>query len=75
MDNNVQLTIYAATLKHMNVDQFKALQENVLADGRWETAKGCVISGTTDYISVEPLDGEAKSMIYLGIEKDGYTHS
>ena len=74
MKGDMIVTINVATLRSMTDEQFHALRDHVLADGLWENARGCLIRGG-DYISVEPLDGDAKSMIYLGIEKDGYTHS
>ena len=76
MKNATSVTISAGALKKMTPQQFTALQENILADGMWETAYGCRITiGMSQEICVEPIDGHGKAMIFIGIERDGYTHS
>lgn len=75
MNNNIQVTIYVATLKNMTDEQFAALRDQVLADGLWENARGLNFSASSDLVTVCPLTADGDPMIYLGIEKDGYTHS
>jgi hypothetical protein len=62
-------------LREMTPEQLKALQENVLADGCWETASGLGLWFEWGTLMVSPKDIEGKPMLLIGIEKDGYTHS
>jgi hypothetical protein len=64
MKSHLKVEMTVATLRAMSPEQLKALQENILAEGRWETFDPATevlhVSGHGDYI---------------GIEKDGHTHS
>lgn len=74
MRNEVEIRVKAGTLKGMNLEQFKALQENVLNDGLWDNADELrLVSGFDDLGVMPQKNGE--TLIYIGIEKDGYTHS
>ncbi len=76
MQPHVKVDITAGTLAAMTVEQFTALRDNIVAEGKWESVDGVQVSsgGFGDYIGVMPFsDGE--SLIFIGIEKDGYTHS
>lgn len=77
----VEITV--GTLRAMTPEQFIALRDNVLAQDRWETADKVMISGS-DPLGVQPLKYKRasahttsayESMLFIGIEKDGYTHS
>jgi hypothetical protein len=65
----VDLTINAGTLRSMTDEQFHALRDNVLADGKWETVDGPLRIDGGEYLGVYLPN------IFIGIEKDGYTHS
>jgi hypothetical protein len=71
MQPHIKLDMTIGVLRAMTPEQLKSLQDNVLADGRWETYKDPTlhISGG-DYLGVFLDHG-----FFLGIEKDGYTHS
>lgn len=60
--------ITAGTLRDMTMEQLVALRQNVLADGNWETVNSCRISG------IDPV-GVNIGRMFIGIERDGYTHS
>jgi hypothetical protein len=74
MRNDTEVTIRVGTLKAMNAEQFLALKENVLADNMWENADSINLYMGDGALMVCPMNG-AFSMIVIGIEKDGYTHS
>lgn len=64
-------------LRDLTVEQERALKNNVLADGLWESAQSVKLwmdMGTLMLMPCSDLDGN-DSMILIGIEKDGYTHS
>ncbi len=65
----VQVQINAGTLVAMTDEQFHALRDNVLREGLWENVDGPLRIDGGDYLGVF-LPG-----IFVGIEKDGYTHS
>jgi hypothetical protein len=69
MQDHVNISIRAGALRSMTVEQFHALQEHVVAEGLWENVLEDVHVNGVDYLGVH-LPG-----IFLGIEKDGYTHS
>ena len=70
MQPHVMIEVTAGTLQQMTTPQFEALRDNVLAEGHWEPQTEPVrVIGGTDYIGVQ------LETIYIGIEKDGYTHS
>lgn len=84
MKPHLKVEVTVGLLCTMSAEQFEALKENVLGEGRWETADGLriVSGGGGDDIGVIPQmfraeDPEHKlhEIIYIGIEKDGYTHS
>lgn len=85
MKPDTPVKINAGTIAAMTVEQFLSLKKNICAEGQWETAVGLRVSGGGDYIGVEPLElnkrvfGESKDevrpIMFIGIEKDGYTHS
>ena len=70
MKPNVIIEIPAGTLATMTFGQFKALRDNIVAEGKWENVEAPVVrvSGG-DYIGVH------LPTMFIGIEKDGYTHS
>ena len=78
MKPGVKVEVTAGTLAGMTIEQFQALQKNVLAEGSWETTDVLRLSGG-EYLTVRPFhrdnNGFERMSIYLGIEKDGYTHS
>jgi hypothetical protein len=75
MRNDIEVTVRVGVLKAMNVEQFMALQEDVLADGKWENAKALSLGLGDGALMVAPRDENGNNMIVMGIEKDGYTHS
>lgn len=75
MKPGIRVEVTVGTLAQMTDEQFKALRDNVLAEDLWENAKGLYISGGADYIGVEPLDDVHSRIMFIGIERDGYTHS
>lgn len=75
MKPSIRVEVTVGTLAQMTDEQFKALRDDVLAEGLWETAAGLYISGGGDYIGVEPLDDVHSRIMFIGIERDGYTHS
>jgi hypothetical protein len=68
MKGDLKIDVNVATLRSMNAEQFEALKANVLADGKWETEQSLRLHGG-EYLGVY-LDS-----IFIGIERDGYTHS
>jgi len=52
----------------MTTEQFEALRD-LAQPGRWETQTEDVFVSGTDYLGVH------MTSIFLGIERDGYTHS
>lgn len=73
MKSHLKVEMTVETMRSMSPEQFKALQENILAQGRWEAFDPATevlhVSGHGDYIGV--YLGE----LFIGIEKDGHTHS
>lgn len=70
MNPGLNVNISAGTIASMTEAQFTALRDHVCATGRWDSLTDPIhVSGTGDYIGVW-LAG-----MFLGIEKDGYTHS
>jgi hypothetical protein len=69
MRPHVQIQLTAGTICAMTDEQFHALRDNVLAGGLWENVDGPLRIDGGDYLGVF-LPG-----IFVGIEKDGYTHS
>ena len=65
----VTVHIPVGTLMNMTDEQLFALRQNVLAEGLWENVEGVLRIDGLDYLGVH-LPG-----IFVGIEKDGYTHS
>lgn len=65
----VPIQINAGTLAAMTDEQFHALRDNVFAEGLWENVEGPLRIDGGEYLGVH-LPG-----IFVGIEKDGYTHS
>jgi hypothetical protein len=56
-------------MKQMTPEQFKSLQDNVLANGRWDSVDNVDIRWAGDHLGVQ-VGG-----MYIGIEPDGYAHS
>lgn len=69
MWDSTVLNITAGVLKKATPEQLKALKENILADGQWETSKPDLIFMDHDTVFVRFPE------ILIGIERDGYTHS
>lgn len=69
MKPNVRVDINVGTLRVMTDEQFHALRDNILNDGQWETVEEIRVDGAGSYIGVYLPN------IFIGIEKDGYTHS
>lgn len=74
MKPDIKMNITVGTFRSLTTAQFEALKNNVLADGCWETSDSVRVSGGGDYIGVEPMRQGARD-IFIGIERDGYTHS
>ena len=70
MRPDTPITTSAGVLAAMTAEQFSALQQNILAEGLWETVTEAVHISGTDYLGVHMPDG-----LFIGIEKDGHTHS
>lgn len=70
MHDNRRFIIPAGCLREMTVNQFLALQA-LTGKGRWENSDDQLFVSGTDYIGIV-MD---ESGFFLGIEKDGYTHS
>lgn len=76
MKPHIVPNITVGTLRTMTVEQFQALRDNILNDGMWETASGVDIIGSGDHLGVQPRGGTPEQpYMYIGIERDGYTHS
>lgn len=70
MHANRKFVIPAGCLREMTTEQFESLKK-LTQEGNWENSdKDLFVSGT-DYIGLV-MD---ESGFFLGIEKDGYTHS
>ena len=68
MDESTIIEIPAGALMAMTVEQLHSLQ-NIVAPGSWDTVKEPVRVSGVDYLGVY-LPG-----FFIGIEKDGYSHS
>lgn len=69
MKPHVEVRLTAGTLCAMTDEQFHALRDNILAEGRWDTEDGPVNVMGGSYLGVT-LQG-----MFIGIEPDGYTHT
>lgn len=69
MKPHVKVDVTAGTLAALTDEQFAALRDNVLAQGRFDSVGELRLAGGGDYLGVI-LPG-----LFIGIEKDGYTHS
>jgi hypothetical protein len=70
MRPHVKIDVNAGTLAAMTDEQFRALRENILAEGLWEQVEGPVrVDGAGEYVGVYLPN------LFIGIERDGYTHS
>jgi hypothetical protein len=69
MRYEVPVDINVGTLATMTAEQFVALRDNILAEGHWENQIDIRVRGAGDYVGVY-VGG-----MFIGIEKDGYTHS
>lgn len=74
MKSHIKVEMSVEVMRNMSVKQFQALQDNIIGEGRWETFDPATevlhVSGHGDYIGVTLDHG-----FFVGIEKDGYTHS
>lgn len=69
MRPGLNINISAGTFASMTDEQFHSLQ-NLTAEGSWDTLTEPIhVNGAGDYIGIW-LAG-----LFVGIEKDGYTHS
>ena len=79
MQPGTKVQVTAGTLASLTNEQFDALRTFILRPDAWEGAVRLRISGGGDFIGVEPMynddQGGEKPAIFIGIEKDGYTHS
>lgn len=70
MKPGLNVNISAGTIASMTTEQFIALRDNICAEGRWDQVNDPItVSGTGSYIGVH------LPSLFIGIEKDGYTHS
>ena len=69
MKPHVEVHISAGAICAMTDEQFHALRENILREGIWDQVEGPLRIDGGDYLGVY-LPG-----LFVGIEKDGYTHS
>lgn len=70
MKNDLAVDINAGTIATMSVEQFISLRDNFCKEGNWDHVKETVrVRGAGDYIGVEV------GSMFIGIERDGYTHS
>lgn len=75
MTNDTEINITIKALRDINPVQLEALQEQVLQEGRWDTATEVVIwvDGETIMLNIYSIkDG---TPFLIGIETDGYCHS
>jgi hypothetical protein len=56
--------------QHMTVEQFLSLKNNFAAPGNWDHVREDVFVSGVDYMGVQIPGG-----MFIGIEKDGHTHS
>lgn len=79
MQQNKKLSITPLAITDMTIEQLDSLKKNIVAEGQWDTADGANIWSEWGTIMVSPFKWEAngneKTLILIGIEKDGYTHS
>lgn len=69
MRPGLNINISAGTIATMTDEQFHSLQR-LTAEGSWDTLTEPIhVNGRGDYLGVE-LPG-----FFIGIERDGYTHS
>lgn len=64
----------AIELLYENPAQLKALWE-LTTPGQWDTAAGANVFADFDTVMFCPTDRHGVTLMQLGIEKDGYTHS
>jgi hypothetical protein len=69
MWHSTALSITAGVIQQATDEQWKALRDNVVAEGHWENSKCDLIFMDHGTLFVR-MDS-----ILIGIEKDGYTHS
>lgn len=75
MKPHIKVEFTVGQIQNMTDEQFAALRDNVCVEGKWETADELRVVGT-DPLGVMPMFGSpAREMMFIGIEKDGYTHS
>lgn len=75
MDPGLKVSVTAGTLAAMTDEQFRSLR-SVLGEGSWETTRNLRISSGGDFIGVHISNrADGDNVYFLGIEKDGYTHS
>lgn len=75
MKPHIKIDITAGTIASMTIPQFEALRDNICREGRWDSigeetppVRMINVSGGS-YLGVHLPD------MFIGIEKDGYTHS
>jgi hypothetical protein len=75
MRTHLKVETTVGTLRAMTPEQLKALQENVLGDGRWEHVTAELLENGV--LRVDGFDylGVHLPSMFVGIERDGYTHS
>jgi hypothetical protein len=69
MKPGLNVNISAGTIASMTTEQFVALRDNICAEGKWDTIDQPIGVVGGDFLAVYLPD------IFIGIEKDGYTHS
>lgn len=70
MKPGLNVNISAGTIASMTTEQFESLRDNICAEGRWDQVSDPIhVSGTGEYIGVHVAG------MFIGVERDGYTHS
>lgn len=74
MKDYARLHVSPAALQQMTPEQFASLRD-LTKPGSWDTAASATVLADFSTIFFMPLDDSGVTMIQIGIEPDGYTHS
>jgi hypothetical protein len=76
MRTHLKVEMTVGTLRAMTHEQLDALQANIVGDGQWEHVDESLLAGGRLLISGDGAYlGIHLPSMFVGIEKDGYTHS
>jgi hypothetical protein len=74
VQQHIEIKTTVGVLASLTDAQLTSLRDNILAEGRWDTADAIKLFGGGDHLGVQP-EKDGHPMLYIGIERDGYTHS